>query len=79
MASYQYKVVPFIGKIKSGQSADEVGTQLQSLIDKFSRNGWEFHQMSDINIEVTPGCLQGLFGAKISYVKFDQLIFRKES
>jgi hypothetical protein len=76
--SYQYKVVPFIGKIKGKQSAEEVSSQLQGVIDSITQQGWEFYQMADVNIEVKPGCLAGLSGAKESYVRFDQLIFRRE-
>lgn len=79
MATYQYKVVPFIGKIKSSQSASEVSSQLQSLINENASQGWELDQIQAVNIEVKPGCLAGLFGAKEVYVKFDQVIFRKAS
>jgi len=72
-----YKVVPFIGKIKSSQSAAEVSGQLQSLINAEAGQGWELDQIQAVNIEVKPGCLAGLFGAKEVYIKFDQVIFRK--
>jgi hypothetical protein len=72
-----YKVVPFMGKIKSRQSAAEVSGQLQSLINGEAGQGWELDQIQAVNIEVKPGCLAGLFGAKEVYIKFDQVIFRK--
>lgn len=73
----QYKVVPFIGKIKSSQSASEVSSQLQAVINAEASQGWELDQVQAVNIEVKPGCLAGLFGAKEVYIKFDQVIFRK--
>lgn len=79
MSEYDYKVVPFIGKLKSGETTDVVAKQLQNAICQHSGNGWEFYQLSETNIEVSPGCLAGLFGAKASYVKYDQLIFRCKS
>ena len=72
-----YKVVPFIGKIKSGQSAADVSTQLQSILNVEASQGWELDQIQAVNIEVKPGCLAGIFGAKEVYVKFDQVVFRK--
>lgn len=78
MARYQYQVVPFIGKIKGSQTATAVASQLQATIDQHVSQGWEFWQLTDVNIEVQPGCLAGLLGQKTSYVRFDQLIFRKE-
>ncbi len=77
MSNYIYNVVPFIGKIKNNESATEVSKQLQVIINNHAGNGWEFHQLSEVNIEVAPGCLGGLFGAKETYEKFDQIIFRK--
>ncbi len=79
MANDEYKVVPFIGKINSKQSAEDVSSQLWSVIETYATQGWEFYQMADVNIEVAPGCLAGFFGAKVSYVRFDQLIFRRAS
>ena len=78
MQNYTYKVVPFIGQIKSGQNAGEVSRQLQSSIDKVAKEGWGFYQLTNTNIEIKPGCIEGLFGSKVSYVTFDQIIFRKE-
>lgn len=76
--AYQYQVIPFIGKIKNNQSAADVAGQLQAVISQHALQGWEFYQMSDVNIEVQPGCLAGLLGTKVSYVRFDQIVFRKE-
>lgn len=74
---YEYKVVPFIGQIKGSQSAADVAKQLEGAIGQHASQGWEFYQLSDVNIEIQPGCLSGLFGAKVQYVRFDQLVFRK--
>ena len=73
----KYKVVPFIGKIKSNQSAAEVSGQLETLINSHAAQGWILDQIQAVNIEVKPGCLAGFLGAKEVYVKFDQVVFRK--
>ena len=76
-----YLVVPFNGKIKGGffssENAETVSMQLQSLINQYSRRGWEFQNIAKVDIEVAPGCLAGMFGAKTSYITFDQVIFRR--
>lgn len=76
-----YKVVPFIGQVKSGFfSSDNAGTvseQLQSAIEQQVNAGWEFHSFAKADIEVKPGCLASLLGSKTSYISFDQLIFRR--
>ena len=75
--SYEYRVVPFIGRIKGKQAAAEVSRQLQSVIEENTGQGWEFCQIADVNIEIAPGCLGSLFGGKESYARFDQVIFRR--
>ena len=77
MENFEYKVVPFIGKIKSNESAAEVSRQMQAVINENANDGWEFCQMTDVNIEVAPGCIPGVFGKKKTYVKFDQIVFKK--
>jgi hypothetical protein len=73
---YQYKVVPFIGQNRGSLSAAGVAAQLEMVISQHVEQGWEFYQLADVNIEVQPGCISGLFGAKVQYIRFDQLIFR---
>jgi len=76
-ATYEYLVVPFQGKLPAGGSVAEVSTQLQSIINTHSAQGWEFFVINDVNIEVSPGCIGALLGAHISYVTYDQVIFRR--
>ena len=76
--SYSYKVVPFLGRSRGGLSSSDVAQQLESTINQHVLDGWEFIQLADVNIEVQPGCLAGLFGSKTEYVRFDQLIFRSQ-
>jgi hypothetical protein len=73
---FRYRVIPFIGQSTGSLSASDVANQLEATISLHVSQGWEFYQLSDVNIEVQPGCLAGLFGAKVQYVRFDQLIFR---
>jgi hypothetical protein len=75
---YAYKVVPFIGQNRGTLSAADVAIQMESIINHYASHGWEFYQLSDVNIEVQPGCIGGLLGAKAEYVRFDQLIFRTD-
>ena len=74
--AYRYKVIPFIGQSKGSLSPTDVAAQLEATISRHAGEGWEFYQLSDVNIEVQPGCFAGLFGARAQYVRFDQLIFR---
>ena len=73
----KYRVLPFIGKIKGSQSAKDVSDQLEVLLNQGTKEGWEFVQINNVNIEVQPGCLAGIFGAKADYVRFDMAVFRQ--
>ncbi len=79
MASY--KVLPFIGQVKSGFfSSDNAGTvaqQLQAAIEQQTNAGWEFHTFAKVDIEVKPGCIGALLGGRTSTITFDQLVFRR--
>ena len=79
MARFEYLVLPFMGKIKGSQSAAEVSTQLQAVINQHAGQGWEFCQLNDVSIEVSPGCFASLLGAKKAYIQLDQLILRRGS
>jgi hypothetical protein len=80
MASY--KVIPFIGKLKSGffssENATTVAQQLQSAIEQQAGAGWELDTYAKVDIEIRPGCIGALFGGKTAYITFDQLIFRHD-
>ena len=64
--------------MESGEGADQVASQLQSLISRYASEGWEFDQLSAVNIEVKPGCLGKLLGHESDYVRYDQVVFRKQ-
>ena len=79
---YEYLAVPFIGKLRSGlfgavEDAGEVSKQLSAIINIRANDGWEFVSLTDVNIEIKPGCLAGLLGNKTAYIPFDQIIFRR--
>ena len=79
---YEYKVVPFIGKLRSGlfgsiEDAGEVSKQLGAVINEHANQGWEFAGLNDVNIEIKPGCFAGLFGSKTAYIPLNQVIFKR--
>lgn len=81
MAQYQYKVIPFIGQLKSGvfssEGAGKVSEQLQNLINTYAIGGWEFYRIDQVNIHVKPGCMAALLGGKEAIISFDQVTFRQ--
>jgi len=79
--AYEFKVVPFKGQIKTGVFSSEgpqvASKQLEEAINQGVTQGWEFVEVSHINILTAPGCLAGLFGQRAVNIPYDQVIFRK--
>jgi hypothetical protein len=74
----EFKVVPFTAQIKQNDSSATVASQMQSIIDKHSSEGWEYVRMDSIQTSVagTSGCF-GL-GAQPGFTTvFNVLVFRK--
>lgn len=76
-----YRVVPFIGRIRQGifssQNASDVSQQLQSVLNEHAALGWEFQSLEKVVIEISPGCIGSLFGARSTRIAFDQIVFRR--
>lgn len=77
MNNYEYKVVPFQGNIQSGKNLGDVSLQLEILMNNAANDGWEFIELGDVAIKINPGCIWAFFGASASYLRYDQLVFRR--
>ena len=74
----EFKVVPFVAKITSKDSTTQVANQLQTVINSYSQEGWEYLRMDNVEtyVEGTNGCFG--FGAKPGFVtNYTVLVFRK--
>lgn len=77
MSQFTYHVVPFVGQLKGGADVSQVSKQLEDLINYYASQGWDFYSLDNVDIEVTPGCIQGLMGARTAYITYNQVIFRR--
>lgn len=77
---YEYKAVPFLASVggRDLKSANQASAQLTDVMNANAVDGWEFYQLEGVSVEVRPGCLAGLFGARAGTLLIDQLIFRRE-
>lgn len=79
---YEYRVVPFVGNIRSGifssEGSDKVAQQLQEAINLHAAQGWEYYHVSEVDVAISTGCLAGLFGVKSGSVTFNQIVFRRQ-
>lgn len=81
-SGYEYLVVPFVGSLKGGlfslENASAVSLHLQTVINHYVGQGWDYYSTEKINVLVTAGCLASLFGQRDSFITFDQIIFRRQ-
>ena len=81
----EYKVVPFIANIETGQGAEDAAKQLEELININSGKDWAYARMETIDIIVhDPGSpASGCFGstpavpATNTSMKYDMVVFQK--
>lgn len=80
MPTFEYRILPFLGDIRSRdqRSAQRVSEQLKATIDANIGDGWEFYRIDQVQILVRPGCLAAIFGARASTMALDQVIFRRD-
>lgn len=74
----QFKVVPFTAKITQNDTSSTVATQMQTVIDQYVSEGWEYLRMDSVqtNVAGTSGCFG--FGAQPGFTTvFNVLVFRK--
>ena len=73
-----YKVVPFIAQITQKDTTATVAGQLQTLINEYSSQGWEYVRLENVDTRVAPtnGCFG--IGAKPGFVtSFKMVVFKK--
>ncbi len=80
MSAYEYKVVPFVGRMDTGDQggAIKVAGQLQKLINDVAAQGWEFYRIDHVQIQVRLKYSGALLRAKVAYIGSDQVVFRRE-
>lgn len=76
-----YKVTAFTGVTGGGLlsgATSSVADQLASAISSNTGDGWRFHSLAKVDIEVKPGCLGMLLGKAANYTTLDHLVFEKD-
>jgi ABC-type cobalamin transport system ATPase subunit len=73
-----YKVVPFTAQITQKDTTATVADQLQTLINQYSSQGWEYVRLENVETNVAPenGCFG--IGAKPGFTtSFKMVVFKK--
>ena len=77
---YQYNMiqVPPNISIQGAERGQEAAQYLQNVVNEQARQGWEFHRVDTIGVEVKPGCLFALLGRSAEYTQYFVITFRRE-
>jgi hypothetical protein len=73
-----YKVVPFVAKITQNETTAAVAGQLQSIINQYAAEGWEYVRLENVETSVagTGGCFG--IGAKPAFnTTFSMVVFKQ--
>lgn len=79
--AYQYRMVqiPPNISVRDAERGQEAAQYLQSLVNEYAREGWEFYRVDTIGVEVRPGCLFSLLGRSAEYTQYFVVTFRREA
>ncbi|NLU34838.1 MAG: DUF4177 domain-containing protein [Wolinella succinogenes] len=57
---------------------NEAAAYLESVVNKYASEGWEFHRIDSIGVALQPGCFAALSGKKEEHSLYYVISFRKE-
>lgn len=78
---YTYKMVqvpPNIEVQAKNHKGSEAAIYLQNIVNAHAEEGWEFHRIDSIGVQMTAGCLAALFGKKTEVTRYYVISFRRE-
>jgi hypothetical protein len=79
--AYEYKMVqvpPTIQVRERDLKGSEAASYLASVVTKEAVQGFEFYRVDEIGVQVQPGCLAALFGARAVNIVYYVVSFRRE-
>ncbi len=78
VGGFEYAVSYFEAKFKNNGTPMMVADQFTQFVESWGSQGFEFLRCDEVPYRITPGCLQGLFGAKESFGHCTVATFRKK-
>jgi hypothetical protein len=74
---WKYIVVPIRPGVEEGASCEMAAGLAQKTINSHAGQGWEFVELSSMQVDVKPGCLGMLFGRKHEIEVMSVAVFRR--
>lgn len=79
---YEYKMIqipPDISVNARDSTGSDAAHYLQNIVKQHATNGWEFYRVDPIGVQVKPGCLASILGAKTVEKVYYVVSFRRSS
>jgi len=77
---YEYKMVqvpPNIAVQQKHHKGSEAAAYLEKVVNKYARDGWEFHRVDSIGVDVLAGCLGVFVGQSKGVETYYVITFRR--
>jgi hypothetical protein len=73
-----YRVVPFVANVGTGEGSAQAATQLESLIKSWSEKGWEYVRLENVDTSIagSAGCF-GLGATPAQLVSYSMVVFKQ--
>ncbi|PXF32493.1 hypothetical protein WH50_04205 [Pokkaliibacter plantistimulans] len=78
---FEYKMVqipPNIAVQMKAHRGNEAAAYLENVVNEYAADGWDFHRVDSIGVQVQPGCFDALSGKKAESNSYYVITFRKE-
>jgi len=78
--SYEYKMVqipPNIEVDARKHKGNEAAHYLETVVNSYANEGWEFQRIDNIGVKTSAGCLAALGGHKESFSNYHVITFRR--
>jgi len=74
----KYKVVPFVANVSSKEGSSAAASQLESLVNQMSGEGWEYVRLESVETYVagSSGCF-GIGATPPKVTSFSMAVFRR--
>lgn len=79
---YKYKMIqipPNISVQMKAHKGNEAAAYLESVVNEYASQGWEFYRVDSIGVELQPGCFSALGGKKAESSVYYVITFRMEN
>lgn len=78
---FEYKMVqvpPNIAVEMKKHKGNEAAAYLESIVNEYAAQSWDFYRVDMIGVALQPGCLGALSGKKEEQTQYYVITFRKE-